>query len=168
MDHYSIPIVYYYGPVIIFLDCWELLAIVCTVGQLNFDHLLTWSFATTIRQAVDTQWWKDTVMWWLLILASWLRWLTAVHRLPWQSPRVSRDSKTRWLVKSVGRERGGEGGSNSPEKLPVFPSGSLSLLVTRFPSPNPITVYCFCEISNSMPADLVEGKSIGAGTYKKR
>jgi len=68
----------------------------------------------------------------------------------------------------VGREKGGEGGSNSPEKLPVFPSGSLSLLVTRFPSPNPITVYCFCAISNSMPADLVEGKSIGEGIYKEK
>lgn len=65
----------------------------------------------------------------LMTIVSVLRWLTAVHRLPRQSassPRVSLDSNKRWLVKSVGRERGEEGGSNSPEKLPVFPSGSLS------------------------------------------
>lgn len=126
---------HYYGSLIIFCLHGNVVIVVifmvCTVGQinlwtfanLNFFHVRSCRCTTTGEHcavAVNLGR-KNTV--------SELCWLTAVHRLPRQSassPWVSMDSNTRWLVKSVGRERGGEGGSNSPEKLPVFPSGSLS------------------------------------------
>lgn len=169
---------HYYGSLIIFCLHGNVVIVVifwpwfAQLVRLICEHLQTWTFS--MWEAVDAQR-RENIVRWPLILAARIRSQSFADWRPYTDSLGSqpRHRGSRWIqiqddwLNQWGEREEGRVAAIALRSCQCSHQG-LSLLVTRFPSPNPITVYCFCEISNSMPADLVEGKSIGEGIYKER